>query len=338
MFSQKAFGAFLISSCFIVLKSISRLAKSIFHGIFKTERTFYNEEKTLEIKTRRTTAQFWNIWGSRHPNALNLHIEQAIKAGVEIFAFTEVTDTPFDAIPPIVHTSTRPAEPVSYLDGRGRILATLPKHFKEIYTAPERRPWPCKVNKDVEIPDVGFGSLILYDRNSIKIVASGTTMVLEHNVWELRPRSLQWIVFKKGNTLYLLAHLHGIWIEHNTKGDHASRLEQSVMVTMELHRLAELYGVERVIFGGDLNLDINTKALQMLEAGEAVNPPMRLRNLVREFDIMSTRTPEYRSFFEPNASHFADYVLVSSSVAVHDFSVLNRTVISDHAPLTVTFS
>lgn len=77
--------------------------------------------------TRRTSMVFWNIQGSRHPEALERQLKQFVHDDdVEIFCLTEVTDTAFDAEVPIVHTSTRLSEPVSYLDGLSRIRGSLP--------------------------------------------------------------------------------------------------------------------------------------------------------------------------------------------------------------------
>lgn len=294
--------------------------------------------KTPNITSRPTNALFWNIWGSRHPDALNAFLRNCFDDGLELALLTEVTDTPFDAVVPLVHTSTRPQEPPSFLDGLARIKHDLPKDIMVRYDAHERRNWDCRVNPDVSIPDVGFGSALLYNRRTIKVIETGMKPILNGNLWGLRPRMLQWIVFQKGSLMYLVAHLHGAWIENNTKGDHAARLHQSAQVTLELAWLKRYLDVDKVIFGGDLNLDITTKALEMLESGESVTPALRLRNLVREFDIISTRTPQYRSYHTDGASHYADYVLVDSMVSVHDFQVVNRTLISDHAPLLLKFS
>lgn len=294
--------------------------------------------KTPNITTRPTQALFWNIWGSRYPEALNLWLNGSIAMGTELMLLTEVTDTAFDATVPMVKTSTREAEPPSHLDGLGRIRNALPKGFKVAYEPGERRNWPCKVVPDVDIPDVGFGSALIYDASRIKPIAIGVEPILEHNVWEAHPRRLQWIVYRKGSVTYLVTHIHGVWFPENTKGDHSGRHDQSAQITLALARLKAQHEVDKIILGGDFNLDISTKALELLERGSLVSPPLRLRNLVREWDVPHTRTPQYRSYRDPNGSLFADYVLVGSNVAVHGFTVDNETLISDHAPLTVRFS
>lgn len=286
--------------------------------------------------TRPTKALFWNIWGSRHPDALNAYLKQQFEDGLEIALLTEVTDTPFDGVMPLVHTSTRLEEPPSFLDGLERIKTALPKRVAVEYACTERRNWDCRVEPDVSIPDVGFGSALLYDKRTIKPIDIGKREILVDNKWGLRPRILQHIAYQKGSITYLVAHLHGCWIEGNTKGDHPARLHQSTQVMLELAWLKRYLEADRVIFGGDLNLDINTRALQMLEQGEMVSPPLPLENLVRKYDISNTRTPQYRSYFDPDGSRFADYVLTDAQV--EDFRVENRIQVSDHAPLHVTFS
>ena len=92
-----------------------------------------------------------------------------------------------------------------------------------------------------------------------------------------------------------------------------------------------MYGVDKIIFGGDFNLDINTNALRLIE-GE------HYRNLIKEFGVTSTRTKAYRDYNKDGVSLYADYVLVSQNVNVRSFQVHNETLASDHAPLVVEFS
>lgn len=290
-------------------------------------------ERTISYPNR---VLFWNIWGSRHPEALNrrlrhfLHHEDA-----DILCLTEVTDTAFDAAVPLVHTSTRLSEPPSYLDGFGRIKGVLPG-LQYRYDALRRTTWTCRVT-GTEVPDVGFGSLLVH-KKTVKVVAVGNCPILEHSVWGDKARVLQWIIHDRGNVRYLVAHLHGVWFEENTKHDHPARLEQSTAITLRLAELMSQYDVHKVIFGGDLNLDISTQALRLLERGECVSPPLRLRNLIKECDIIDTRTSAYRKHGQPGESMYADYALVGSNVCVHRFLVDTETSVSDHAPLFLEYS
>ncbi len=74
---------------------------------------------------------------------------------------------------------------------------------------------------------------------------------------------------------------------------------------------------------GDLNLELNTKSLAILEEG--------MRNLIKENSIVSTRSRYHKG---PNK--FADYAIVSNDVQVVHFGVLQDQV-SDHLALLLQF-
>ena len=75
---------------------------------------------------------------------------------------------------------------------------------------------------------------------------------------------------------------------------------------------------------GDFNLLPDTQSIKKLEN-------FGLRNLVKEYNITSTRTSFYTK-----SEKFADYAFVSSEIAVKDFKVLPDEV-SDHSPLYLEF-
>jgi len=75
---------------------------------------------------------------------------------------------------------------------------------------------------------------------------------------------------------------------------------------------------------GDLNLNINTKSLEILKKG--------MRELVTENNILSTRS----SFYLKEPKH-ADYMLVSKDIEVKEFKVLPN-IVSDHLPLYLEFN
>ena len=56
-----------------------------------------------------------------------------------------------------------------------------------------------------------------------------------------------------------------------------------------------------------------------------------MRNLIKEYNITSTRTSFYKK-----PVRFADFVFVSKDIKVNDFKVLPDEV-SDHAPLFLDF-
>jgi len=87
------------------------------------------------------------------------------------------------------------------------------------------------------------------------------------------------------------------------------------------------------IVGGDFNLMPVTRSVKMFERSG-------FRNLIKEFDIRSTRNKISWEQFknEPGfiKQYFADYAFVSKGVLVNKFSVPNIE-ISDHLPLILDF-
>lgn len=134
------------------------------------------------------------------------------------------------------------------------------------------------------------------------------------------------------NALMDIELFHGIWIKENTKGDDGSgmRLQQSKIVRDSIRHMAKVQQVDKIILGGDFNLDIDTKALHALEGDSLIN-------LIRTHGITDTRTSYYRNY-SAGGSLYADYALVSPQVEVLDFTVLNHVMASDHAPLLLTFN
>jgi endonuclease/exonuclease/phosphatase family metal-dependent hydrolase len=78
------------------------------------------------------------------------------------------------------------------------------------------------------------------------------------------------------------------------------------------------------ILCGDFNLSLNTESIKLFEL-------FGLRNLIRENNIISTRT----SFYKKPEKH-ADYIFVTKGIKVEDFKVLTEEV-SDHCPLFLEF-
>jgi endonuclease/exonuclease/phosphatase family metal-dependent hydrolase len=184
--------------------------------------------------------------------------------------------------------------------------------------------------------NVGFGSALLARRNVDWI--DGGDHRIEFGLDDVHDRVVvQWVVYQKQNIRYLVAHFHGVWLKGNTKGDSAVRLEQSRQVRTLLAQLQLQYQVDKVIFGGDFNLDIKTESLRILCEGEGADDTV-YRNLIVEQNIVSTRTSLYREHGQSGACLYADYVLVSKGVKVERFEVRTHTLISDHASLIVTFS
>lgn len=130
------------------------------------------------------------------------------------------------------------------------------------------------------------------------------------------PRTAQYVVVDDGPARRVICNVHGLW-HPSGKGDLPERLVQS-------HRLVAFVESrsEDVVLCGDFNLTPGSKSLALIAA--------RLRDLIAEFAITSTRTSFYTK-----PERYADYAFVSRGIEVVDFAVLPDEV-SDHAPLLLT--
>jgi endonuclease/exonuclease/phosphatase family metal-dependent hydrolase len=278
---------------------------------------------------------FWNIWGHRNPEQLHDFL-QAQSANTDIFCLTEVTDIDAQALVDFdteqVH-GTRADENPQLVNGFEKLQQLLSSDFTLMYHSPTRDDWTCEQTK-LKFPKIGFGSALIVSKN-VPVIAQGAKFVCQ-GIEGVKPRVLQWVVYEKNRHRYLVAHLHGAWIKENTKGDHPVRTTQSQQTRMLLQHITSEYDVEKIVFGGDLNLDMNTEALRLLCTGQDESD-LTLRNLIEEHAVTCTRTKSYRKFGEPGESMFADYVLVSKEVVVERFSVFADETASDHAPLKVHF-
>lgn len=131
-------------------------------------------------------------------------------------------------------------------------------------------------------------------------------------------RILQWMECHFNNTTYAIVNVHGLW-NGQGKIDSPERLQQS----KRIHDFIQTLKIP-VILCGDFNLRPDTKSIDILEKD--------MNNLIKIFGITSTRT----SFYE-KTEKFADYILTSPEIIIHQFEVLPDEV-SDHAALFLDFS
>lgn len=171
----------------------------------------------------------------------------------------------------------------------------------------------------------------IFVRKSIRVLglSEHTVYEPEHPVHEgheiISDRKLQTITLDVHGEKVLFGNLHGLWF-NGPKTDTPDRLSQSEK-TVEV--LNAHFGAK--VLCGDFNLLPNTESVRMLEKRA------RLRNLVTERGITSTRTRLYRHFKNLSEPKFADYVMPSLDLPVKRFEVLPDEV-SDHAPLYAEFA
>lgn len=115
-----------------------------------------------------------------------------------------------------------------------------------------------------------------------------------------------------------MVNVHGLW-NGNGKTDTPDRLVQSDNIIKFIKNLDNPF-----VLCGDFNLLPDTESLKKFEE-------FGLRNLVREYNIRSTRTKFY-----DKEHKFADYIFVSKDIKVVDFKVMSDEV-SDHSPLILDF-
>ena len=136
------------------------------------------------------------------------------------------------------------------------------------------------------------------------------------------PVNLQYAsIVTNGQTIHIY-NFHGIWFPGD-KLDTPERIEQSEKI---IGFMKKAEGPK--ILCGDFNLMPETKSIALLAS--------EYRNLIKKFNIGTTRSSlnTYRGTeFEQK---FADYVFVSNDVKVKSFSV-PEVEISDHLPLILEF-
>lgn len=116
-----------------------------------------------------------------------------------------------------------------------------------------------------------------------------------------------------------ICNVHGIAMPGD-KLDTPGRIKQSQII---INYLDQYDGLK--IIGGDFNLDMNSQSVRMFEEKS-------YRNLVKEFEIPTTRNRLIWDRFPESKQCFSDYVFVSPDINVKEFTVPN-TEISDHLPL-----
>lgn len=129
-------------------------------------------------------------------------------------------------------------------------------------------------------------------------------------------RNIQYVTIETPVGPLSVINFHGLW---NGKGktDSEDRIQQSKNILAFTQKLNGEH-----ILCGDFNLLPDTESLKMFETAG-------LKNLIKEYQISSTRTSFYTK-----QEKFADYIFVTKGVTVKEFKVLPDEV-SDHAPLLI---
>ncbi len=317
----------------MVVISNARLYKGVIYQYRGDETVPILINGVLDMDTNQpgSTALFYNTWGGRYPGAFKQFLEMHTPR-LDVLCLTEVTRSDTKILPGYLHTSTRETEAPMSSDSFTTIEGML-GDFTCFFSAGGAEDMACARTK-VIYPKIEFGSALCW-RQDLIVIESGAEPICKNRTGR-PPRMLQWLVYEKGGVRYVVAHLHGIWIAENTKGDHPIRTEQSLEVRNFLDNLSRWYKSTHIVFGGDLNLALETAALALLLDGPGSD--IIYQNLITTYGIASTRTEMYRKYGHRGESMHADYVLVSADVHVNQLRVMTNVLVSDHAPLIVSFS
>jgi endonuclease/exonuclease/phosphatase family metal-dependent hydrolase len=183
----------------------------------------------------------------------------------------------------------------------------LPEH-KQYFTDMFRGHYGLAMFVKKNIPVIHFGEEYVYrEKGYISEADPG-----DHG------RPLQYVIIETRSGPLFVGNFHGAWRRGMGKNDFDERLLQSDKIASLIRRQ-----MCPVVLGGDFNLDINTESIDRIEASG-------LRNLIREFNIHSTRTKLYDHYNDNQL--YADYTFVSQNITVKKFEVL-EDVVSDHMPL-----
>jgi exonuclease III len=235
-----------------------------------------------------------NIWGG---NLLDKLVDFVYEQSdcTHIFCFQEVID------------SKKDVTDLGYRYG-GRTLRTLTKQlrgFKPYSTGPYTSFGECLttfVRNDIQVRENKWEILVPQQKTGEYSIGS----------------NLQYVTMKTGDREFLVANVHGFWINGNN-GDTTERIDQSKKIINVLTRFKE-----PKILCGDLNLAPDTKSIAMLEGS--------MSNLTKKYAIETTRS----SFAEKNKGRIVDYLFVSPDIDVRDFKTVDSKA-SDHLALRLDF-
>lgn len=188
--------------------------------------------------------------------------------------------------------------------------------FSEIHSLlPEHQPFFRPVVQGT----YGIGMFV---KKGIKILDEEEIAIHENPAYPgngpTHSRNLQWVRCQIGKKTFTIINVHGLW-NGRGKTDSPERLAQS----QKIKDFLDTVKTARILCG-DLNLRPDTQSVQILERG--------IKNLIQHFNIQSTRTSLY-----PKEERFADYILTSPEIIIHNFEVLKDEV-SDHSPLFLDFA
>lgn len=165
-----------------------------------------------------------------------------------------------------------------------------------------------------EIDEFGYFNLETFVRKDYQKI---TFEILEDNR-EIKAPAI-FVEIESGNSKYNILNFHGTFLPAN-KLDTEIRIEASQNLVSFMNKKE---GIK--IIGGDFNLLPETKSIKIFEE-------VGFKNLIKEFNIPTTRNENAWRLYPDNKQLFADYVFISRNSQIKKFEVIQNE-ISDHLPL-----
>lgn len=256
-----------------------------------------------------------NTWGGKLFDPLIKFIKKNSR-DTDIFCFQEVFDT---------NSNVKQYQEDTRANLLGELKSVL-ANFHIFYTIAiagfdERAQ---RVDFDLKMGNAIFlkNSLRILDKGELLLCGKKDEIDLKKDFSNL-PIYIQYVTFLLNAKEYTISNLHGT-SRPGSKLDTPIRLEQSRKITHLLKNKGSLQ-----ILAGDFNLLPETESIKMIEEN--------MRNLIKEYEIIRTRSRLNPFFKKQDFQKYADYVFVTKDIKVESFSVPDE-IASDHLPMILEFS
>jgi endonuclease/exonuclease/phosphatase family metal-dependent hydrolase len=244
-----------------------------------------------------------NAWGGRVYEPLFALLRELARDGIHALCLQEIYDAP-EAL------QTHATHPNVRLDLLSRLREMLP-NYQVFFAANTFDPRAVPSGNALLVHD----GVRVEDYRVHPIARRQYPMVESASGFATYVHTLQVADLRIGGRTISVGNFHGLPLPGD-KLDTPARLAQS-------KRLLEVAGDVDVLCG-DFNLDPNTTSISMLED--------HWRNLIREFQVPTTRSRLNPFWGTPQEQRYADYTFVSSSLTADRFQALDAQV-SDHLGL-----
>lgn len=232
----------------------------------------------------------------------------------DFFCFQEVFRRP-DSKTPAIAGKAR-------LDLMDRLRAVLTDYSVDFYATSQGHSLAGRVNFPAEMGSALFIRKKYPMARQVGHAIHGNFQTRVKRDFSNVPRGLQQVEVRLRRHHLHIFNYHGI-PKPGDKLDTPARLEQSRKIVRVMKNIT---GPK--ILCGDFNLMPGAESVRIIEKAG-------YRNLITEFDIISTRNRiSWRNYH--HVQHFADYVFVSPEIKVKDFQVPYNEV-SDHLPMILDF-